>query len=172
VSDGETLYSVFEQAFPQANWRQLVPADVMAKFAASRGGQFPAPQYSNGLAVALGRGAGGSGGVPRNGGGGGGGSGGGGSKVAAGAPLKGSGVVLIGDAAHCFPPDLGERAHEPRRGCFALGGSRGVAARGRRQCGDARAPPPPHPPAHTLRPPPAPPGQPTNQTTTQHRPGR
>ncbi|KAF6249364.1 hypothetical protein COO60DRAFT_1706535 [Scenedesmus sp. NREL 46B-D3] len=51
VSDAATLYKVFEEAFPQADWRALVPEPVMAKFAASRGGQFPAPQHSRGLSL-------------------------------------------------------------------------------------------------------------------------
>jgi len=82
------MYKVFEQAFPQAKWRELVPESVMTKFAASPGGSFPAPQYSNGLTMALApaEANGASAGQKR---------------------LKGTGVVLIGDAAHCFPPDLG-----------------------------------------------------------------
>lgn len=94
VKDGETMYKVFEQAFPQANWRELVPETVMNKFAASTGGSFPAPQYSNGLTMALAADASGQQHVA---------AGSGSSSV-----LKGTGVVLIGDAAHCFPPDLGE----------------------------------------------------------------
>lgn len=90
VTDGETMYRVFEEAFPQAKWRELVPESVMNKFAASRGGSFPAPQYSDGLTMALAEEA-----VGDNG------------SAASKKPLKGTGVVLIGDAAHCFPPDLG-----------------------------------------------------------------
>ena len=96
ISDAEGMYTAFEQAFPQANWRQLVPEPVMAKFAASRGGQFPAPQYSNGMAMALGHGTSNSSRAA-------------GAAAAAGQQaICGSGVVLIGDSAHCFPPDLGE----------------------------------------------------------------
>lgn len=88
VNEAETMYKVFEQAFPQAKWRELVPESVMTKFAASHGGSFPAPQYSNGLTMAL---------APAEANG----------ASAGQKPLKGTGVVLIGDAAHCFPPDLG-----------------------------------------------------------------
>lgn len=74
-----------------------MPEIVMNKFAASQGGSFPAPQYSDGLTMTLSAeaqqeqqqhaaAAAGS------------------SKV-----LQGTGIALIGDAAHCFPPDLGAR---------------------------------------------------------------
>lgn len=76
----------------QANWRQLVPEIVMNKFAASTGGSFPAPQYSDGLTMTLS-----AEGQQQH------------AAAAAGGSsvLQGTGVVLIGDAAHCFPPDLG-----------------------------------------------------------------
>lgn len=106
VTDGETLYKVFEQAFPQANWRQLVPETVMHKFAASQGGSFPAPQYSNGLTMALAAADAAAGGQQHDG------TAAGGSTASV---LKGTGVALIGDAAHCFPPDLG--ACMCRAGC-------------------------------------------------------
>lgn len=106
VTDGETLYKVFEQAFPQANWRQLVPEAVMSKFAASQGGSFPAPQYSNGLTMALAAGDAAAGGQQHDA------AAAGGSTTSV---LKGTGVALIGDAAHCFPPDLG--ACMCRSGC-------------------------------------------------------
>lgn len=80
------------QAFPQANWRQLVPQTVMEKFAASQGGSFPAPQYSDGLTMALAATGPEQHAAPGSSGG---------------KALKGTGVALIGDAAHCFPPDLG-----------------------------------------------------------------
>jgi 2-polyprenyl-6-methoxyphenol hydroxylase-like FAD-dependent oxidoreductase len=106
VTDGETMYQVFEQAFPQANWRQLVPETVMNKFAASTGGSFPAPQYSNGLTMALAAADAAAAGQQHD------------AAAAAGSTtsvLKGTGVALIGDAAHCFPPDLGACAINP--GC-------------------------------------------------------
>lgn len=106
VTDGEEMFKVFEQAFPQAPWRQLVPPEVMAKFAASRGGQFPAPQYSNGLATALvGDSSSGPSGAKSGSG-----------SSAGGGGLTGSGVVLIGDSAHCFPPDLGAWQREREGG--------------------------------------------------------
>lgn len=99
VTDGETMYQVFAQAFPQANWRQLVPETVMNKFAASTGGSFPAPQYSNGLTMALAAADAALAGQQHDA------AAAGGSTTSA---LKGTGVALIGDAAHCFPPDLGQ----------------------------------------------------------------
>eukprot|EP00775_Hariotina_reticulata_P000352 gene352-585_t len=72
----------------------------MEKFAVSEGGMFPAPQYSQGMAMVLEQPA------PDGEG-----SGVGMSDAAAGSGssvLRGSGVVLLGDAAHCFPPDLGQ----------------------------------------------------------------
>eukprot|EP00882_Tetradesmus_deserticola_P005981 GHRQ01006298.1.p1 GENE.GHRQ01006298.1~~GHRQ01006298.1.p1 ORF type:complete len:342 (+),score=172.70 GHRQ01006298.1:94-1026(+) len=90
VSDAATLYKVFDEAFPQADWRALVPEPVMAKFAASRGGQFPAPQHSRGLSLLLSAESQQQPAAPGA------------------AAVKGSGVLLLGDAAHCFPPDLGQ----------------------------------------------------------------
>ena len=90
VHDAKTMYEVFEDAFPQVKWRELVPMAVMEKYAASTGGTFPAPQYCTALtwdAEELRAAAGAEAG-----------------KEEAGV----SGVVLLGDAAHCFPPDLGQ----------------------------------------------------------------
>jgi 2-polyprenyl-6-methoxyphenol hydroxylase-like FAD-dependent oxidoreductase len=61
------------------------------QFAASTGGQFPAPQHSKGLSLLV------SSEAPQ------------GSPAPDAAAIKGTGVLLLGDAAHCFPPDLGER---------------------------------------------------------------
>jgi hypothetical protein len=90
------------QAFPQAKWRELVPETVMHKFAESRGGSFPAPQYSNGLTMALAAQG------PEQ------------HTAGSSKALKGTGVALIGDAAHCFPPDLGGcgGVRAPGSGCW------------------------------------------------------
>ena len=82
IEDAESMYAALEDALPQADWRALVPAETMARFAASRGGAFPAPTFSDGAGAAIGDG----------------GSGGG----------RGTAVLLLGDALHCFPPDLGQ----------------------------------------------------------------
>jgi hypothetical protein len=84
----------------QADWRKLVPLPVMEKFAASEGGVFPAPQYSQGMTMVLQQPAPTAAAAAAAGGG-----GGDGSKSNL---LRGSGVVLLGDSAHSFPPDLGK----------------------------------------------------------------
>lgn len=63
------------------------------QFAASKGGQFPAPQHSRGLSMLVAPEADAN---PA-------------AKPDA-ADVKGTGVLLLGDAAHCFPPDLGKHS--------------------------------------------------------------
>jgi 2-polyprenyl-6-methoxyphenol hydroxylase-like FAD-dependent oxidoreductase len=64
---------------------------LLLQFAASTGGQFPAPQHSKGLSLLV---------SPQSPPG---------SAAPDAAAIKGTGVLLLGDAAHCFPPDLGEQ---------------------------------------------------------------
>jgi kynurenine 3-monooxygenase len=100
ITDPEQMYDYLGAQFPQLDFRALVPPADMAAYVANRGGTFPAPQACDRLAFAL----------PR-------------TQEAAPAPAPapdgagpaaaaGAGVVvLLGDAIHAFPPDLGQGAN-------------------------------------------------------------
>ncbi|MEM6266330.1 MAG: FAD-dependent monooxygenase, partial [Pseudomonadota bacterium] len=77
LAQSEELYGFLEDAFPQLAIRDLVSLDEAEDFVALKPGAFPAPQYCKRLHAALG---------PAN---------------------ARTDVLLIGDAAHAFPPDLG-----------------------------------------------------------------
>jgi 2-polyprenyl-6-methoxyphenol hydroxylase-like FAD-dependent oxidoreductase len=76
----EELENFFKQAFPQLPLDKIISAEEMARFLSSKGGQFPTPQYCSGLYKLLGK--------PDN--------------------NQGTAVILLGDAVHCFPPDIGQ----------------------------------------------------------------
>ncbi|NES20010.1 MAG: FAD-dependent monooxygenase [Symploca sp. SIO3E6] len=69
-----------KQAFPQLPLDKIISPEEMARFTASAGGKFPIPQYCSGLYRIWGQ--------PE--------------------ANQGTGVILLGDAAHCFPPDIGQ----------------------------------------------------------------
>ncbi|MBE9054330.1 FAD-dependent monooxygenase [Nostocales cyanobacterium LEGE 11386] len=73
------VYDFFEQAFPQLPIRQIVSPTEVERFAKSEGGCFPDPQYCSGLQYLLSQ-----------------------------DQSSATGVVLLGDAIHCFPPDIGQ----------------------------------------------------------------
>lgn len=77
LESGEALLAWMEDAFPELDIRSLVPLEEAEDFVKLEAGAFPAPQYASNLHIALG---------PDD------------------APTQ---AVLIGDAAHAFPPDLG-----------------------------------------------------------------
>ena len=76
----ETLSNFFKQAFPQLPLEQIIVPEELARFSASRGGEFPSPQYCSGLSKIWQE--------PKD--------------------NQGTAVVLFGDAVHCFPPDIGQ----------------------------------------------------------------
>ena len=78
LKDGDQLYKFLETAFPQLPIDQIVSPEESDRFAKSEGGYFPIPQYCCGLYWLM--------------------------------PGTDnlSGVVLVGDAVHCFPPDIGQ----------------------------------------------------------------
>jgi hypothetical protein len=92
IADPEQMYDYLGAQFPQLDFRALVPPADMAAYVAIPGGTFPAPQACDRLAFAL----------PR-------------AQEAAPAGAAGGGgggaVVLLGDAIHAFPPDLGQGAN-------------------------------------------------------------
>lgn len=77
TEDPEELLAFLEQSYPQLGIRSLVPLQEAEDFVGLRPGKFPEPQYAANLSADLG---------PDD------------HRVP---------IVLIGDAAHAFPPDLG-----------------------------------------------------------------
>eukprot|EP00536_Pseudo-nitzschia_multiseries_P012738 jgi/Psemu1/33034/gm1.33034_g len=76
---GRSAKAYFEKAFPRFDWDEIVAEDEWPLFASTEGSRFPQCQYSPSLHVSSKRGDG-----------------------------DGTGVALIGDALHSFPPDLGQ----------------------------------------------------------------
>ncbi|RUR78777.1 FAD-dependent oxidoreductase [Chlorogloeopsis fritschii PCC 9212] len=79
LKNSEELYNFLEPAFPQLPIRQIVSPQEADRFAKSEGGSFPIPQYCSGLHFLL----------KAN-------------------QSCATGIVLLGDAIHCFPPDIGQ----------------------------------------------------------------
>jgi len=69
-----------KQSFPQLPLEKIVSHEEIARFTNSDGGKFPIPQYCSGLSEIYGK--------PQD--------------------NQGTAVILLGDAAHCFPPDIGQ----------------------------------------------------------------
>jgi kynurenine 3-monooxygenase len=69
-----------KQAFPQIPLEQIISTEEIARFTASEGGTFPNPQYCSKLYQIWGQ--------PQE--------------------NQGTAVILLGDAVHCFPPDIGQ----------------------------------------------------------------
>jgi kynurenine 3-monooxygenase len=82
----DQVFDFLEKAFPQLPVRQIVSPEEAERFALSEGGYFPIPQYCSGLHVLL-------------------------RQTPADTGMRSrsaAGVVLLGDAIHCFPPDIGQ----------------------------------------------------------------
>jgi kynurenine 3-monooxygenase len=82
----EKLYNFLEKSFPQLPIRQIVSLEEAERFVNSEGGYFPTAQYCSGLHFLLNQEQA-SQEIPQN---------------------KADGIVLLGDAIHCFPPDIGQ----------------------------------------------------------------
>lgn len=80
LKTGEEVLQFLEQDFPQLPIRQIISIEEADRFAQSEGGIFPVPQFCPGLYYLL----------PESS-----------EKISA-------GVLLLGDAVHCFPPDIGQ----------------------------------------------------------------
>jgi kynurenine 3-monooxygenase len=78
LKTGDDIYKFLEQAFPQLPIHQIISSEEAETFAKSQGGQFPIPQYCSGLYYLLNK------------------------------EKSNIGIVLLGDAIHCFPPDIGQ----------------------------------------------------------------
>ena len=76
----EEVEAFFQQAFPQLPLDKILSSQELARFTASEGGQFPTPQYCSEFYKIWGK--------PDD--------------------NKGTAILLLGDAVHCFPPDIGQ----------------------------------------------------------------
>nr|WP_242027027.1 NAD(P)/FAD-dependent oxidoreductase [Leptolyngbya sp. FACHB-17] len=81
LKTGEQVLQFLEQDFPQLPIRQIISLEEADRFAKSDGGVFPIPQFCSGLHYLL--------------------------RQESSEAIR-AGVVLLGDAIHCFPPDIGQ----------------------------------------------------------------
>ena len=80
LKTSEAVDNFLKQAFPQLPVEQIISSAEIARFTSSDGGTFPQPQYCSGLYRIWGQ--------PHE--------------------EQGTAVILLGDAVHCFPPDIGQ----------------------------------------------------------------
>lgn len=76
----EEVEDFFKRAFPQLPIEKIIPPEEIARFTSSEGGKFPMPQYCSGFYKIWGK-----------------------PEI-----NEGTAVLLLGDAVHCFPPDIGQ----------------------------------------------------------------
>ncbi len=81
-----------KQAFPQLPLEKILSPEEIARFTSSDGGKFPIPQYCSSLHQIWGQ--------PQD--------------------NQGTGVILLGDAAHCFPPDIGQGVNSALEDVYLL----------------------------------------------------
>jgi 2-polyprenyl-6-methoxyphenol hydroxylase-like FAD-dependent oxidoreductase len=98
LKNSEELYNFFEKAFPQLPIRQIVSPEEAERFAKSEGGYFPIPQYCSGLHLLLMH-----------------------EQACLEIPQSSSaGIILLGDAIHCFPPDIGQGVNSALEDVYIL----------------------------------------------------
>ena len=91
ITDGPTMKQYFTKSFPRIVWDELVPDNnEWDRFAKAKGTVFPMPQYSPGSVLS--------------------------------SPYHPNhvGIVLVGDACHAFPPDIGQGINSGLNDVLAL----------------------------------------------------
>ncbi|MGL4882744.1 MAG: FAD-dependent oxidoreductase, partial [Waterburya sp.] len=88
----EAVENFLKQAFPQIPLEKILSQQEIARFTASEGGMFPLTQYCSGLYRIWGQ--------PEN--------------------NQGTAVILLGDAVHCFPPDIGQGVNSALEDVYLL----------------------------------------------------
>ena len=79
ITDGPTMKAFFQTSFPRIVWDEIITNDAeWDRFATATGTTFPIPQYSPGTVLSS----------PHH--------------------PQDVGIVLVGDACHAFPPDIGQ----------------------------------------------------------------
>lgn len=86
---GRSVKAYFEKVHPRFDWDEVVAEDEWERFASAKGSKFPPCQYTPSMYVSSNLSPDNSDGVDSE-------------------EDCGAGVVLIGDALHSFPPDLGQ----------------------------------------------------------------
>jgi kynurenine 3-monooxygenase len=99
LNNSEEVYHFLQESFPQLAIEQIVSTDEIERFAASDGGRFPVPQYCSGFYFLLGEDS---------------------DKADMASQSHGSGVILLGDAIHCFPPDIGQGVNSALEDVYVL----------------------------------------------------
>ena len=91
LKNKEQVYDYLETVFPQLPIRQIVSPLEAERFATSEGGKFPPPQYCSQSHFILGS-----------------------------EPSFTAGILLIGDAIHSFPPDIGQGVNAALEDVYVL----------------------------------------------------
>ncbi|MEH2392507.1 MAG: NAD(P)/FAD-dependent oxidoreductase [Nostoc sp.] len=90
----EEVKQFLKEAFPQLPLEKIIFPEEIARFTSSDGGKFPIPQYCSGLYQIWGK--------PED--------------------NQGTAVILLGDATHCFPPDIGQGVNSALEDIYQIHG--------------------------------------------------